>query len=66
MFKKGYAKYEMVRESKVPEYIQTKTEFFIVDMGKKKVYSSFNLTLKELSDKLEQDNVFIVKEATYI
>lgn len=66
MFKKEYPKYEMVRESKVPEYLQTKTEFFIVDMEKKKVYSSFDLRLKELSDKLEQDNVFIVKKANYI
>lgn len=66
MFKKRYAKYEMVRESKIPEYIQTKTEFFIVDMEKKKVYSSFDLRLKELSEKLEQDNVFIVKEVDYI
>lgn len=56
----------MVRESKVSEYLQEGTEFFIVDMEKKKVYSSFDLRLKELSDKLEKDTVFVVKEADYI
>ena len=66
MFKKQYAKYEIVRENKVAEYLQDGTEFFIVDMEKKKVYSSFDLRLKELSDKLEKDTVFVVKEAEYI
>lgn len=53
--------YEICRKSKVYEYIQSGTEFFIVDMEKKKVYSSCDLRLSELSEKLEMENSFIVK-----
>jgi hypothetical protein len=60
------AKYEICRESKVSSYLENGTEFFIVDMEKKKVYSSYDLRLKELAEKLDNDNTFIVKEAEYI
>lgn len=56
------SKYEMCRESKINEYIQNGVEFFIVDMEKKKVYSSLDLRLRELAEKLESDTTFIVKE----
>ena len=58
-------KYEMVRESKISEYIENGVEFFVVDMEKKKVYSSLDLRLRDLSEKLEKDTTFIVKEANY-
>jgi hypothetical protein len=35
-----YADYEICRKSKVGEYLQTGQEFFVVDMKKKKIYSS--------------------------
>ena len=54
-------KYEIIRESKVAEYIQMGVEFFVVDMDKKKVYSSLDLRLRELNEKLEKDNVFLIK-----
>lgn len=57
--------YEICRKSKITEYIQTGTEFFIVDMQKKKVYSSNDLRLGEITEKLEKDTTFIVKVASY-
>jgi hypothetical protein len=54
-------RYEICRKSKVYDYIQSGTEFFIVDMEKKKVYSSCDLRLSELSEKLEMEDSFIVK-----
>lgn len=58
-------KYEICRKSKVYEYIQHGIEFFIVDMDKKKVYPSTDLRLRELAEKLDSDNTFVVKEANY-
>lgn len=65
MFKKGCAKYEIRPDSKVAKYLEDGTEFFIVDMEKKKVYSAVDLRLKDLLEKLEKDTVFIVKEVKY-
>ena len=59
------ANYEIVRKSKVGEYIQNGVDFNIVDMEKKKVYSSNDLRLKELAEKLDSENTFIVKECEY-
>lgn len=52
--------YNIVRKSKVSEYIQRGVEFSIVDMEKKKVYSSNDLRLRELSEKLDSEETFIV------
>lgn len=60
-----HASYEICRKSKVGEYIQTGQEFFIVDMKKKKVYSSADLRLREISEKLESEDTFVFKEAHY-
>lgn len=57
--------YEICRKSKVGEYIQSGTEFFIVDMERKKVYSSLDLRLREISEKLEKETTFVVKVAQY-
>ena len=54
--------FEIVRESKVAEYLQRGVEFSIVDMFKKRVYSSNDLRLGELHEKLNDSNCFIVKE----
>lgn len=58
-------KYEMARESNVGDYIQNGIEFFIVDMDKKKVYSSLDIRLRDLDEKLGKENTFLVKEANY-
>ena len=60
-----YQTYEICRKSKVGEYIQTGVEFFVVDMEKKKVYSSNDLRLSDLTEKLEKETTFIVKVASY-
>ena len=54
--------YDIRPKGNVGEYIQTGTEFFIVDMKRKKVYSSQDIRLSELSEKLESDECFIVRE----
>ena len=54
--------YEIRPKDKVGEYIQTGAEFFIVDMKRKKVYPSQDIRLSELSEKLESDECFIVRE----
>lgn len=53
--------FEIVRKSKVAEYIERGVEFSIVDMERKKVYSSNDIRLNELHEKLNNDNCFIVK-----
>lgn len=58
--------YEIVRKSKVMELIQTGTDFFVVDTEKKKVYSSLDMRLRELAEKIDSDNTFIVKKAEYL
>lgn len=59
------SKFEILKENKVAEYIQQGKEFFVVDMEKKKVYSSNDLRLGELAEKLDNENVFLVKECSY-
>lgn len=64
--KKQYRKiFEICRKSKVHEYIQNGEEFFVVDMGKKRVYPSGDLRLRELSEKLDREDTFVIKEASY-
>ena len=60
-----YQDYEICPKSKVGKYIQSGTEFFIVDMNKRRVYSSYDLRLREISEKLDSDNTFVVKAAAY-
>jgi hypothetical protein len=54
--------YDIRPKDKVSEYIQTGAEFFVVDMKRKKVYPSQDLRLSELSEKLESDECFIIRE----
>lgn len=54
--------YEIIRKSKVTEYIQTGVTFYVCDMSRKKVYCSDDLRLSELSEKLDRDDTFIFKE----
>ena len=61
-----YADYEICRKSKVGEYLQTGQEFFVADMKKKKIYSSIDLRLRELSEKLDLEHTFVFKEANYM
>lgn len=61
-----YASYEICRKSKVGEYIQAGKEFFVADMKKKKIYSSNDLRLRELSEKVDSEDTFVFKEATYM
>lgn len=61
-----YAAYEMCRKSKVGEMIQSGQEFFIADMRKKKIYSSVDLRLREISEKVDSEDTFIFREARYV
>ena len=61
-----YQDYEICRKSKVGKYIQDGTEFFIVDMEKKKVYSSYDLRLRDISEKVEKESTFIIRRANYV
>lgn len=58
-------KYEICRKSKVKEMIQSGEEFQIVDLEKKRVYSSLDLRLRELAEKVDKDTTIIIKEAQY-
>ena len=60
-----YQDYEICRKSKVGQYIQDGIEFFIIDMEKKKVYSSYDLRLRDISDKVDKESTFIVRRAEY-
>lgn len=55
-------RYEVVRKSKVGEYIQNDVPFFVVDLEKKKVYASHDLRLGELLSKIDKETCFMVKE----
>ena len=57
--------YEICRKSKVGEYLQTGQEFFVADMKKKKIYSSNDLRLRELSEKMDLEHTFVFKVANY-
>ena len=57
--------YEICSKSKVGKYIEQGVEFFIVDMEKKKVFSSFDLRLRDISEKLDKESTFIIKKAMY-
>lgn len=39
---------------------------FVADMKKKKIYSSNDLRLRELSEKVDSEDTFVFKEATYM
>lgn len=60
-----YADYEIVRKSKVGDFLRDSTEFFIVDMDKKKVYCSSDLRMREISEKIDNENTFVIKKASY-
>ena len=60
-----YQDYEICRKSKVGKYIQEGIEFFIVDMERKKVYSSYDLRLRDIREKVDKKSTFIVRRATY-
>lgn len=60
-----YQDYEICRKSKVGNYIQEGIELFIVDMEKKKVYSSYDLRLRDISEKVEKESTFIIRQAEY-
>lgn len=60
-----FAKFEICRKSKVGKYIQMGQEFFIADMKKKKIYSSLDLRLREILEKLESEDTFVFKETHY-
>ena len=61
-----YADYEGGRKNKIRGGLQTGQEFFIADMKKKKIYSSNDLRLRELSEKLDLEHTFVFKEANYM
>ena len=61
----GEQAYEIIRDSKIGEYLQSGVEFFVVDMDKKKVYSSLDLRLRDLMEKIDKGNTFVVKKAEY-
>lgn len=54
--------FEIVRKSKVSEYIERGVDFSVVDMERKRVYSVNDIRLGELHEKLNNDKCFIVKE----
>lgn len=60
-----YADYEFVRKSKVGKYIQSGEEFFLLDMDRKRIYCSSDLRLRDLSEKLKKESVYVIKRATY-
>ena len=61
-----YASYEICRKSKVGEYIQEGQGFFVAGMKKKKIYSSKDLRLRELAEKVDSEDTFVFKEANYM
>ena len=61
-----YASYEICRKSKVGEFIQAGQEFFVADMKKKKIYRSNDLRLRELAEKVDSEDTFVFKEASYM
>ena len=60
-----YQDYEICCKSKVGKYIQEEIEFFIVDMEKKKVYLSYDLRLRDISEKVDKESTFIIRRAEY-
>lgn len=46
-------------KSKVGEYLQTGRLFYIADLNKKKIYSSNDLRIGEITEKLDSENVFM-------
>lgn len=46
-------------KSKVGEYLQTGRLFYIADLNKKKIYSSNDLRIGDINEKLESENVFM-------
>lgn len=60
-----YQDYEICPKRNVGKYLQEGIEFFIVDMEKKKVYSSHDLRLRDVHEKVERESTFIVRLANY-
>lgn len=61
-----YASYEICRKSKVGEVYSGRAGVFCGCMKKKKIYSSKDLRLRELSEKVDSEDTFVFKEATYM
>ena len=57
--------YEIVSKSKIIKYIEQGIEFFVADMEKKKIFSSYDLRLREIDEKVNDENTFIFKKAKY-
>lgn len=57
--------YEIVNKSKIIKYIEQGIEFFVADMEKKKIFSSYDLRLREIDEKVNDENTFIFKKAKY-
>lgn len=58
-------KYEIISKSKIHECIEGGIEFFICDMDKKRVYSSYDLRLREIDEKISSPDTFVFKKASY-
>lgn len=58
-------KFEIYPKYKVNKLIEQGVEFWIIDIDKKRTYNSNDLRLREISEKLEKEKSFIVKEARY-
>lgn len=57
--------YEIVNKSKIFKYIEQGIEFFIADMDKKRIFSSYDLRLREIDEKINDENTFVFKGANY-
>lgn len=60
-----YADYEFVRKSKVFKYLENGEELFLLDMGRKQVYSSNDLRIEDLFKKLNNETVYVFRTAVY-
>lgn len=57
--------YEIVNKSKIYKFIENGVEFFIADMNKKKIFSSNDLRIGEIDEKINDENTFVFKKASY-
>lgn len=57
--------YEIFNKSKIYKCMESGTEFFIADMEKKKIYSSDDLRIREIDEKINDENTFVFKGANY-
>lgn len=57
--------YEIVNKSKIYKLLENGTEFFVADMEKKKIFSSYDLRIREIDEKINNENTFVFKGANY-